>query len=79
MEPSPESSRLRRLDDGLALGEGIAPWAVPDYLPALLDLADAMGLEPLDCARRFGTLDLPEDEKNPQHWRYHPRLGFSRV
>ncbi|WP_334157468.1 type I-F CRISPR-associated helicase Cas3f [Oryzomicrobium sp.] len=79
MEPSPESSRLRQLDEGLAQGPGIASWAVPAYLPALLDLADAMGLEPLDCARRFGTLDLPEGEEAPQLWRYHPMLGVSRA
>lgn len=69
---------LRFSDDELMTGQGIEPWGVPDYLPALLDLAEAFGMDPLDCARKFGTVDLPGRSEEGQRWRYHPVLGFSR-
>ena len=42
-----------------------------------------MDLDPADCARKFGTLELPckgfEDGQDmPEEWVYHHALGFSR-
>jgi len=64
---------LANLD--LALAPGIGFWGSVDYLVALNDLADQLGLSPLDCAQRFGVVQLRE---NQQGWVYHPALGFSR-
>ncbi|MBS0371607.1 MAG: type I-F CRISPR-associated helicase Cas3 [Proteobacteria bacterium] len=73
-----ESNLLQRIADAdLRTGSGIDCWAAPDYLSALQTLAENLGMEPLDCARRFGTVDLPGRE--PERWRYHPALGFSRA
>jgi CRISPR-associated endonuclease/helicase Cas3 len=62
---------------------GISLWGDPDYASALQRLADHMNLDPADCARRFGTLELPckgfEDGQGiPEEWAYHHALGFSR-
>ena len=42
-------------------------------LEALASLADDLGQELESCARRFGTVTLPESD---QGWRFHPALGF---
>ena len=74
-----EVNLLKRLPDiELFTGPRIAPWGAPAYLDALQSLADAQGMEPADCARKFGVVDLPGREAS-QRWRYHPALGFSRT
>jgi len=78
-DSSDQEHRLTRLtDEDVLKGQGIAPWAVPDYLPALIKLAEDFDLDPSDCARKFGTVDLPGRSDDGQRWRYHPALGFSR-
>jgi len=61
----------------LPQGPGIEAWAVPRYLDALQELADALGMELRDCALKYGAFDLP-GRKPEQIWRYHEFLGFSR-
>lgn len=71
--------RLQRIRDAdLFTGRRIDPWGAPDYLTTLPILAEAQGLEPVDCARQFGRVDLPGEEAS-KRWRYHPALGFSRA
>lgn len=77
-EADMETSLLTRLTDSeMPLGQGVRPWAVPDYLAGLQTLAEALGQAPEDCARRFGTVDLPG--RDTRKWRYHAALGFSRA
>ena len=62
---------------------GISLWGDPDYASALNHLAEEMNLDPTDCARRYGTLELPckgfeDDQGIPEEWEYHHALGFSR-
>ncbi|MFZ1828923.1 MAG: type I-F CRISPR-associated helicase Cas3, partial [Candidatus Competibacteraceae bacterium] len=77
LEVSVEANLLQRLE--LLAGPRIAFWGAPDYLEALQTLAEALDMDDLiDCARRFGAVDLPGREAN-QRWRYHPALGFSRA
>ena len=74
-----EANLLVRLDEAtLFSGPRIDPWGTVDYISALQDLADAQRMDPVDCARKFGTVDLPGFEPQ-QRWRYHPALGFSRA
>lgn len=69
---------LEQLADAeLFTGSRITPWAVPDYLTALIELAEAEDMDLPACARKFGTVDLP-GWKGTQRWRYHPVLGFGR-
>lgn len=76
-EVSVEANLLQR--PPLSAGPRIAFWGAPDYLTVLQTLAEALDKDDLiDCARRFGAVDLPGREAN-QRWRYHPALGFSRV
>jgi CRISPR-associated endonuclease/helicase Cas3 len=76
-EVSVEANLLQRFD--LSAGPRIAFWGAPDCLDALQMLAEALDIDDLiDCARRFGAVDLPGREAN-QRWRYHPALGFSRA
>lgn len=67
---------LQRIE--LFPGLRISPWGAPNYLDALQTLAEAQGMEPTDCARKFGIVNLPGYEAS-QIWRYHPALGFSRT
>ena len=65
-------------------GPGISLWGEPDYAAALNRLAESREMEIADCARQFGSIELPfkgrEDGRGiEQEWNYHPALGFSRV
>jgi len=57
-------------------GPRISFWGEPEYETALSDLAERLGIEETECARRFGFVDLPADEQNG--WNFHAALGFSR-
>lgn len=48
---------------------------VTDYMEALVDLATSMEISMELCAKRFGTLSLPESTNG---WRFHPALGFTK-
>lgn len=61
-------------DEELFTGTGISTWAVPDYFKALSSVATAQGIDLSTCARKFGVVDLPDEET----WRHHPALGFAR-
>ncbi len=58
-------------------GPRIEFWGEPEYETALNELAERFDIEPAECARRFGFIDLPADE-NAKGWHYHAALGFSR-
>lgn len=75
-EISVESNLLKRIE--LFAGPRIEAWGAPTYLDALQTLAEAQNIDPTDCARKFGIVDLPGYEAS-QRWRYHPALGFSRA
>lgn len=76
--PVPVRNLWREIaESDLPQGPGIEAWAVPRYLDALQELAEAQGMELWDCALKYGTLDLP-GRKPEQIWRYHWALGFSR-
>ncbi len=69
-----EQSQQHRLPAAAVQGERIQPWGVTDYMLALSELADALGLPLETCAKRFGTVNVPD---NADGWRYHPALGFA--
>lgn len=70
-----ERSQHQRIADAAVQGVGIVPWGETDYLTALTGLATELDL-PLDqCARRFGTVSVPENDNG---WRFHPVLGFTK-
>jgi len=68
-----ETSKHHRIPDTALASSTITPWGETDYLEALASLADDVGQELESCARRFGTVTLPESD---QGWRFHPALGF---
>jgi CRISPR-associated endonuclease/helicase Cas3 len=77
-EPRASRHLWREMQDSdVPHGPRIEAWAVPRYLDALQELADAKGMYLRDCALKYGTLDLPSWEPK-QIWRYHWALGFSR-
>ena len=51
----------------------ISPWGVNDYMAELDQLATDRDMSIGDCARRYGTLTLRENDNG---WRFHPVLGF---
>ena len=69
-----EESRNHRVAPEDMNGPRISAWGEVDYMEALVALAEQRGLELDDCARRFGTVTLPD---STQGWRFHPALGFS--
>jgi CRISPR-associated endonuclease/helicase Cas3 len=70
-----EKSKNHRIPDAAVEGSGIAPWGQTDYLQALTELADDLDMPLEECARRFGTVTLAENDNG---WRFHPALGFSK-
>lgn len=80
-ETVPAGHLLQRL--AIEPGAGLSFWGEPDFEAALGQLAERMDIDIADCARKFGTLDLPlkgwEDGLPIEgEWGYHPALGFSR-
>ena len=69
-----EKSRDHRLPDSVVQGQGIGSWGATDYIVALEELAGEMDLSTAECARRFGSVTLPESTSG---WRFHPSLGFA--
>ena len=69
-------SRLETLE--LPCSTSVVPWGTTDYLEELVALAESREMTLEDCAREFGTIDLPKSE-NEQKWLYHPLLGFRRL
>lgn len=68
-------SLRHRIPDSAVAGTRITPWGVTDYMAALSELATALDMPLRRCAERFGTLTI---QPNPNGWRYHPALGFSK-
>lgn len=71
-----DTSQNHRIPDTAVQGVGIEPWGQVDYLQALIELADELDMPLADCARRFGTVTLPENDNG---WRFHPALGFTKA
>ncbi|MPN35009.1 hypothetical protein SDC9_182503 [bioreactor metagenome] len=70
-----EDGRNHRIDDVQVTGTRMTPWGVTDYMAELAALAEERDMTLEACAERYGTVTLP---KNPQGWRFHPALGFTR-
>ena len=70
-----EDSHNHRVEDSAVQGTGISAWMEIDYMRALGDLARERGMDLESCAKRFGTVSLPDHELG---WRFHPVLGFVR-
>lgn len=68
-------SECEHLPDEAVMGERIQAWGASDYMHALTILASALDLPLNVCAKRFGSVSVPE---NLRGWRYHPVLGFAR-
>ena len=70
-----ETSQNHRISDKDVQGRGISAWGQTDYWVALTELATELDIPLANCARRFGTVTLPD---NPNGWRFHPSLGFTK-
>lgn len=70
-----DRSLRHRVPEEAVRGERIQPWGVTDYMSALIELATRLDLSLETCAKRFGTVAVPDD---PDGWRYHPALGFAK-
>ena len=71
-----EKSLLTRLPAICVHGPGIHPWGEVDYMDALHELATARDMSLSECARKFGTVTLPDSAAG---WRFHPALGFAKL
>lgn len=70
-----EDGLNHRIDDAQVTGTRMTPWGVTDYMTELTALAEDRDITLEACAKRYGTVTLPE---SPQGWRFHPALGFAR-
>ena len=70
-----DTSQNHRIPDADVQGGGIEPWGQTDYLQAMIELANELDMPLADCASRFGTVTLPENDNG---WRFHPALGFTK-
>lgn len=60
----------------LAENPRISAWGAVDYLESVQALAERLGIEERNCARRFGYVELSAKEQ--YGWKYHSALGFSK-
>lgn len=72
---SVDRAECQHLTDEMVTGARMGIWGVSDFLHVLTDLAAALDLPLATCAKRFGTVSVPD---HPNGWRYHPALGFSK-
>lgn len=68
---------LDRLPCGLLENPRVTPWNEPDYMTALAEQAEAMGMDIERCALRFGRIRLKTGYAL-NGWHFHPALGFVR-
>lgn len=71
----PVETELDRLPDAELTNPRITPWNDADYMEALTDQADAMGMTLEQCAMRFGRIRLKPD-RALNGWHFHSALGF---
>lgn len=65
-------------ENNLTGADNISAWATPDnYQSALQQLAEDFNMDPRECARKFGVIELSKFYAE-QGWYYHPALGFSK-
>ncbi|ROQ25747.1 type I-F CRISPR-associated helicase Cas3f [Gallaecimonas pentaromativorans] len=70
-----DNSLLTYDDHSIFSGQGVSPWAETDLLVALTTLATALDMPLENCAKRFATVRLPDNERG---WHFHPVLGFRK-
>jgi CRISPR-associated endonuclease/helicase Cas3 len=70
-----DDEKNHRIPDDAVRGEHIAPWGATDYMTELTRLADSMEISLETCAKKYGSVSLPN---NDQGWRFHPALGFTK-
>ena len=64
---------------GVVSGSGISAWPVIDLATEIATLAAELSMSLDDCAKRFGTVDLPLSYGGKKViWKYAPELGFTR-
>lgn len=85
LEEDGRSTPVDHLFHRLAVQPGprLSHWGEPDYTAALEQLAEDRDMALLDCAKRFGGIELPLQraevgQRVEQEWGYHAVLGFSR-
>lgn len=77
---TPLGNRWQRI--AINPGPSLSLWGEPNYLEALKRLAESLDMDLLDCAKQYGTLELPltsvDGQPADEEWIYHSILGFSR-
>ncbi|MDI3323424.1 type I-F CRISPR-associated helicase Cas3f [Pontibacterium granulatum] len=68
---------LKRIELESLTSPGISVWGSNNYMDSLIELAEELDMDLERCAKRFGTLSLPEPKDDGLGWRFHPALGFS--
>lgn len=66
-----QDALLTRIE--LDCSRSVRTWGHVDFMDALAELAEQMDMEQEACAKKFGTITLPE---NTNGWSFHPALGF---
>ncbi|NLY41141.1 MAG: type I-F CRISPR-associated helicase Cas3 [Desulfovibrionales bacterium] len=69
--PQPQDELLTEI--GINFSGMVCPWGQISYMEILTGLAEEMDMDLHTCAKKFGTLSLPQ---STQGWTFHPALGF---
>ena len=72
----PVENLNHRVPESRVRGNRILPWGVTSYMAAVKTLAHELDMDLTLCAKRFGTVTLPE---NTHGWHFHPALGFNKA
>ncbi len=68
-----DASLHHRIADEQVRGERMSPWGQINFMQALLEHAEALGLSPEKCAQKFATVSV---NTATEGWLFHPALGL---
>ncbi|WP_458474641.1 hypothetical protein [Acinetobacter soli] len=75
-----EKQILHRVNDEEFESEIVAPWCHSKLDESIMQLADELGVDIEQCARKHARVCLPSysHESEGQKWQFHPYIGFCR-
>jgi CRISPR-associated endonuclease/helicase Cas3 len=73
-KPSSQGNLFQKID--FAFGPRIGVFAVPKYLDAVDSFSSQLDMDPVECARRFGFVDLSKRAMDSQGWLHHQQIGM---
>ncbi len=73
-QPSTQGNLFQKIE--FPSGPRIGTFAVPEYLDAVNSISNQLDMDPMECARRFGFVDLSKRAMDRNGWLHHQKIGM---